>query len=80
MITSSDPSMTYSDPKVTYIDPKHLLLPRELGRVHGCLSLQCFAAGGRNFNALLGAPVALQAVVLPENTLNTAKSGLFRKI
>ena len=53
---------------------------RELGRVQECLGLKCFAAGGRNFNALLDALVALQAVVLPENALNTAKSGLFRKI
>ena len=48
--------------------------------MHECLSLKCFAAGGRNFNALLGAPVALQAVVLPENAHNTAISGLFKKI
>ena len=54
--------------------------PRELGRVHECLSWYCFAAGGRTFNALLGGPVALQAIVLPENAQNTAKSGLFKKI
>ena len=42
-----------------------------------------FATGGRTFNALLDAPVALmeqlQAVVLPENAHNTA-TGLLKKI
>ena len=46
--------------------------------------LMLYAAGGRTFNALLGAPVALmeqlQAIVLPENAHNTATSGLFKKI
>ena len=44
-----------------------------------CLSWKCFAADGRNFNALLGALVALLAVVLPEDVCNTALSGLLKK-
>ena len=48
--------------------------------MHKCLSWKCFAARGRNFNALLGALVALQAVVLPENAHYSAISGLFKKI
>ena len=38
--------------------------------------------GGRTYNALLGAPVALieqlRAIVLPENVHNTATSGLLK--